>query len=156
MRTATGRRVDSMEMNDCIFCKLMSGELEVSMVYRDESCSAFMDIQPVNPGHVLVVPNRHAPYLADLLDEEGARMFSVARRLASALRASSMKCEGVNLLLADGEAAMQEVFHVHLHVFPRYRGDGFGLKFPPTYSRKPEREELNTVAEKIRSVLSVD
>jgi histidine triad (HIT) family protein len=143
-------------MNDCVFCKILSGELEVSMVYRDDICSAFMDIQPVNPGHVLVVPKRHAPYLADLLDEEGARMFRVARRLASALRASGIKCEGVNLLLADGEAAMQEVFHVHLHVFPRYRGDGFGLKFPPAYARKPEREELNTVAEKLRSVLRAE
>src|SRR5205085_2430131 len=133
-------------MSDCVFCELLSGKLESSNVYRDERCTAFMDIQPVNPGHVLVVPNRHAAHLADLKEEEGARMFRVAQRLAAALRLSGVRCEGVNLLLADGEAAMQEVFHVHLHVIPRYRGDGFGLKFPPTYSRKPERKELEAVA----------
>ena len=138
---------------DCIFCKLLADELEVSLVYRDEVCAAFMDIQPVNPGHLLVVPNRHAAYLADLQEEEGAQLFRVARRLAAALRRSGVKCEGVNFFLADGEAAMQEVFHVHLHVFPRYDGDGFGLKFSPSYFEKPERKELNKVAEKIRTVL---
>ena len=138
---------------DCIFCKILRGELEVSLIYRDEVCAAFMDIQPVNPGHLLVVPNRHAAYLADLKEEEGAQMFRVAQRLAAALRQSGVKSEGVNLFLADGAAAMQEVFHVHLHVFPRYDGDGFGLKFPPRYLQKPERKELNEVAEKIRDAL---
>ena len=141
------------EITDCVICKLLSGELEVSMVHRDDYCSAFMDIQPVNPGHVLVVPNRHAPYLADLRVEDGAQMFRVAQRLAAALRQSSIKCEGVNLFLADGEAAMQEVFHVHLHVLPRYQGDGFGLRFGPDYWNKPERQELDAVAQRIRKAL---
>ena len=138
---------------NCIFCKILTGELEISLVYRDEVCAAFMDIQPVNPGHLLVVPNRHAAYLADLKEEEGAQIFRVARRLAAALRNSGVKSEGVNFFLADGEAAMQDVFHVHLHVFPRYGGDGFGLKFPPGYFQRPERKELNEVAEKIRNAL---
>lgn len=136
---------------DCIFCKLLRGESEASFVYRDGSCAAFMDIQPVNPGHLLVVPNRHASYLADLNEEDGAQMFRVAQRLSAALRGSDVKCEGVNFFLADGEAAMQEVFHVHLHVLPRYVGDGFGLRFPPEYGRKPVRAELDALAEKIRS-----
>ena len=140
---------------DCIFCKILAGELEVSLVYRDEVCAAFMDIQPVNCGHLLVVPQRHAAYLADLKEEEGAQIFRVAQRLAAALRQSGVKCEGVNFFLADGEAAMQEVFHVHLHVFPRYDGDGFGLKFPPSYFQKPEREELDAVAEKVKRALGV-
>lgn len=136
---------------DCIFCKLLGGESEASFVYRDNSCAAFMDIQPVNPGHLLVVPNRHASYLSDLNEEDGAQMFRVAQRLSAALRESDVKCEGVNFFLADGEAAMQEVFHVHLHVFPRYAGDGFGLKLPPHYWQKPLRKELDAVAEKIRN-----
>ena len=143
-------------MNDCVFCKLLSGELEVSMVHQDPCCSAFMDIQPVNPGHVLVVPNRHAACLADLRAEEGAQIFRVAQRLAAALRRSGVNCEGVNFFLADGAAAMQEVFHVHLHVFPRYVGDGFGLKFPPTYAQKPARKELDAVAEKIKRALRAE
>jgi histidine triad (HIT) family protein len=112
-----------------------------------------MDIQPVNPGHLLVVPIRHAASLADLKEEEGAQMFRVAQRLAAALRQSGVKCEGVNLLLADGEAAMQEVFHMHLHVIPRHDGDGFGFKFPPRYFQKPERKELNKIAEQIGQAL---
>ena len=141
------------ERTDCVFCKILSGELEVSLVHQDDLCSAFMDIQPVNPGHLLVVPNRHASYVADLKADEGAQMFRVAQRLTAALRSSGVKCEGVNLFLADGEAAGQEVFHVHLHVFPRYPGDGFGLVFPPTYLQKPEREELNEIAEQVKKAL---
>ena len=141
------------ETVECVFCELLSGEREVSMVHQDDLCSAFMDIQPVNPGHVLVVPNRHAPYLAELYEEEGAQIFRVAQRLTAALRKSGVKCEGVNFFLADGEAAMQEVFHVHLHVFPRYAGDGFGLVFPSTYPQKPERKELNEIAEKVKNAL---
>ena len=138
---------------DCVFCGILSGESEVSLVYRDEVCAAFMDIQPVNPGHLLVVPNRHAAYLADLREEEGAQIFRVAQRLAAALRRSGVKCEGINFFLADGEAAMQEVFHFHLHIIPRYRGDGFGLKFAPGYFQKPARGELNEAAGNIRAAL---
>jgi histidine triad (HIT) family protein len=141
------------ETVDCVICKLLSGELEVSMVQQDDLCSAFMDIQPVNPGHVLVVPNRHAACLADLTEEEGAQTFRVAQRLTAALRRSGVRCEGVNFFLADGEAAGQEVFHVHLHIFPRYAGDGFGLTFPPAYSQKPQREELNKIGGRIRNAL---
>jgi histidine triad (HIT) family protein len=141
------------EIDNCIMCKLLSGQLEVSMVFQDDCCSALMDIQPVNPGHVLVVPNRHAPDLASLKAEEGAQIFRVARRLAAALRSGVVRCEGVNFFLADGEAAGQEVFHVHLHVFPRYVRDGFRLVLPPTYSQKTDRKDLDTLAEKIRSAL---
>jgi histidine triad (HIT) family protein len=138
---------------DCVICKLLSGELEVSMVHHDELCAAFMDIQPVNPGHMLVVPHTHAPYLADLQEEEGAQLFRVAHRLAGAVRKSGVKCEGVNFFLADGVAAGQEVFHVHLHVFPRFGGDGFKLVLPPGYSQRLKRSELNEIAEKVRKAL---
>lgn len=138
---------------DCLFCNLLTGELEASFVYRDDTCSAFLDIQPVNAGHLLIVPNRHASSLADLEPEEGAQMFRIAQQLSAALRKSGVTCEGVNFFLADGEAAMQEIFHVHLHVFPRYAGDGFGLRFAPTYYQKPERSELNRIAADIRNVL---
>ena len=140
-------------MSDCIFCEILSGKQPSSVVYQDDVCTALMDIQPVNPGHVLVIPNRHAAFLADLDEDTGAHMFRIAQRLAQALRGSGVKCEGVNLFLADGEAAMQEVFHVHLHVFPRFKGDGFGLTFSPAYFDKPDRSELDEVAEGIRNAL---
>ncbi|HPL28991.1 MAG TPA: HIT family protein [Anaerolineae bacterium] len=141
-------------MDDCIFCGIFAGRLPASMVYRDERCAAFMDIRPVTPGHLLVVPVRHAAYLAELDAEDGAQLFRVAQRLAAALRQSGVRCEGVNLFLADGEAAGQEVYHVHLHVLPRFRGDGFGLRFPPGYGHRPPRPELDEIAGRIKGVLS--
>jgi histidine triad (HIT) family protein len=123
------------------------------MIYRDDLCCAFVDIQPVNPGHVLVIPIQHADYLADLAEETGAHMFRIAQRVAAAIRSSGIACEGVNLFLADGEAAGQEVFHVHLHVFPRYEGDGFGLRMGPEYGNLPSRTELDAIAETLRQAL---
>jgi histidine triad (HIT) family protein len=140
-------------VSDCVFCQILAGRLPSSPISRDDLCTAFLDIQPVNPGHVLIVPNVHAPFLADLDQETGAHMFRVAQRLAQALRRSGVRCEGVNLLLADGAAAMQEVFHVHLHVLPRYAGDGFGFRFGPTYSQRPGRAELDATASQIRGVI---
>lgn len=138
-------------MTDCVFCRILAGDLPASFVYRDDRCAAFMDIQPVNAGHLLVVPVRHASFLADMDGAAATELMRVGHAAAAALRASELRCEGVNFFLADGEAAMQEVFHVHLHVIPRFRGDGFGLKFSPEYyTRRPPREELDQVAAAIR------
>lgn len=142
-------------MIDCIFCKILSGGGPVSVVYSDDLVVAFMDIQPVNLGHLLVVPRRHAPLMADVTPDEASAMMRVAQRATIALRASTLKCEGVNFFLADGEAAMQEVFHAHLHVFPRFRGDNFGLRFSPEYyTRRPPRQELDQHAAELRALLS--
>ncbi|MGZ8379939.1 MAG: HIT family protein [Gemmatirosa sp.] len=143
-------------MADCIFCRILAGEIPGTFVHRDDRCVAFMDIQPVNPGHLLVIPLAHAPHLADIDAETAGHLMTVAHRLAAALRASGLRCEGVNLFLADGAAAMQEVFHVHLHVFPRYRGDGFGLRFGPHYATRPPRDALEDAAARIRDVLVAD
>jgi histidine triad (HIT) family protein len=140
-------------MVDCVFCEIVAGRSPASVVYRDEACLGFVDIQPVNPGHVLVVPTAHATYLADLDSHVGAHMFAVAQRLAAAMRRSGPNGEGVNLFLADGEAAGQEVFHVHLHVFPRHRGDGFGFRFPPRYEERPMRAHLDAAALAISKTL---
>ena len=143
-------------MSDCIFCRILAGELPASFVYRDDRCAAFMDIQPVNAGHLLVVPVRHASCLADLDGASAAELMRVGHAAAAALRASELRCEGVNFFLADGEAAMQEVFHVHLHVFPRFRGDGFGLKFSPEYhTRRPSRDQLDQVAAALRPLVTL-
>ncbi len=140
-------------MESCIFCEMIDGQGEITFVYQDELVSAFMDIQPVNAGHILVVPNEHATNLADLPGETGAHLFQVAQRLAAALRSAGLRCEGVNFFLADGEAAGQEVFHVHLHVFPRYKDDGFGLTFSERYFTMPPRSALEEAALAIRQQL---
>jgi histidine triad (HIT) family protein len=141
-------------VSGCVFCRILAGELPASFVYRDETCAAFMDIQPVNPGHVLVIPNAHAARLAGLDAETGGQLFQIGQRVAAALYASGILCEGVNFFLADGEAAGQEVFHVHLHVFPRFEGDGFGLKLSPKYFQLPPRSELDQTAAQLRPHLA--
>ena len=144
-------------MSECVFCRIIEGALPSSMVYRDDVCCAFMDIQPVNPGHLLVVPREHSACLSKLNPETGSHLFAVAQRLAAALYSAGAgggpRCEGVNLFLADGSAAGQDVFHVHLHVIPRYAGDGFGFRFGPHYAHRPPRSELDGVAGAIRAAL---
>lgn len=139
---------------DCIFCRILAGELPGTFVHRGPRVAVFMDIQPINAGHLMVVPVEHAELLGDLSDDVAAEMFTVARKMAIALRSSGLPCEGVNLFLADGAAAMQEVPHVHLHVFPRFEGDGFGLRFSDRYFDKPARADLEAHAAKIREALA--
>lgn len=137
----------------CIFCDILAGKIGVTFVYRDDQVAAFMDIQPVNQGHVLVVPVRHATGLDDISADDGKAVFTVAQKITQGLKKSGIRCEGITLHLADGAAANQEVFHLHLHVIPRFAGDGFGLRFPAGYEQKPQRAELDTAAASIRRAL---
>jgi len=131
-----------------VFCGIVAGELPASVVYVDDEIMAFLDIRPVNPGHVLVIPRSHAAELSDLDPHIGGRMFQVAQDMTAAIRRSELRCDGVNLFLADGEAAGQEVFHSHLHVLPRYRGDKFRLE--PNWPPPPGRKELDRIAAQLR------
>lgn len=141
-------------MAECVFCKIVSGEFESSNIYEDEDMMAFMDIYPVNTGHVLIIPKKHIELISELDEKTSGKMFILAGKINNALRKSGIKLEGVNYFLADGEAAGQEVSHAHLHVFPRYKDDGFGLKFPEGYRKeKPNRNEFDQLAEKIKSKL---
>lgn len=137
----------------CVFCAIMQGQAPASLVYADDGVVSFMDTRPVNPGHVLVVPRRHVAVLADMEPALGSHLFEVGMRLAAALRQSGIRCEGVNLFLADGVAAGQEVLHVHLHILPRFRGDGFGFRFGPNYLNLPDRASLDGQAERIREAM---
>lgn len=141
-----------MSTSGCVFCDILEGRAEASFVYRDERCAVFMDIQPVNPGHVLVVPSTHAADLDEVDPDEWARVGELARRVAGSMR-GRMGIDAVNLILADGEAAGQEVFHTHLHVIPRRSGDGFGFRFPPEYRVLPDRARLQERADAIRAAL---
>ena len=137
-----------------VFSRILAGEADASFVYRDEQCAAFMDIRPINSGHVLVVPLEPASCLAELEESTAAHLMQVGHRIAAAIRRSTLRCEGINLLLADGEAAGQEVFHVHLHVIPRFRGDGFGLRHSPDNQRFHTRQALDQSAATIREALN--
>jgi diadenosine tetraphosphate (Ap4A) HIT family hydrolase len=136
-------------MDDCIFCKINAGDAPASIIYQDELVMSFLDINPVTPGHTLVIPRVHHPNLSSLDEVTGMHMFKITMRLASAIRNSGIRCEGINLFLADGEAAFQDVFHTHLHIIPRFEGDKF--KISADWGSHPERSELDRMAERIRN-----
>ncbi|HEX6547548.1 MAG TPA: HIT family protein [Candidatus Dormibacteraeota bacterium] len=141
-------------MADCVFCQIAARESPASFVYEDDAVIAFMDIQPVNPGHMLVAPRKHFELMGELDELTLARTWQVVSRLANALRRSGARCEGVNLLVADGEAAFQDVPHFHVHIIPRFAGDGFGLTFPAGYENMPPRSQLDAWAAAIRGVVA--
>ena len=136
-------------MSDCVFCDIIAGNLPASVVYEDKTVMAIMDISPVNPGHVIVIPKKHIPYMADMDEDTGAHLFRITMRMQKAIRRSGVRCEGINLFLADGEAAFQDVFHLHMHIIPRFKGDEF--KISADWSIKPAREELDGLAAQIRN-----
>lgn len=144
-------------MVECIFCRIVAGAAPASVVHRDELVSAFLDIRPVTPGHLLVVPNRHDVFTSDLPEATADRLFAVGRRLARALRSTNaIRAEGTNLFAADGEAAGQEVFHAHLHVIPRFSGDGFDIVAAAWHEPAPTRDQLDAAAARIRAAANAD
>ena len=130
---------------DCVFCQIIRGEAEASFVHQDDAIVAFMDIQPITQGHMLVVPREHVVLMKDVPDQVAMRAFRVARMLGVTSEAT-LGAGGVNLFVADGEVAFQDVPHFHIHVIPRYSKDGFGLTFPESYSHPPSRAQLHAIA----------
>ena len=130
---------------ECVFCQIIRGESEASFVHSDDEIVAFMDIQPITQGHMLIVPREHCVFMKDVPDQVAMRAFRVARMLASTSE-HVLAAGGVNLFVADGEVAFQDVPHFHIHVIPRYAGDGFGLTFPQTYETPPSRAQLHAIA----------
>jgi diadenosine tetraphosphate (Ap4A) HIT family hydrolase len=113
-----------------------------------------VDLCPINEGHLLIIPKIHASDMADIDPDTLAHMMRLAQRMNAALRKSSYKCEGVNLFLADGEAAGQEVFHCHLHVYPRFKGDGFGFRsVKGKHFIQQERARMDAVAQELQGLL---
>lgn len=134
---------DANTVADCPFCAIVDGELEASVVYEDDTAVAFLDHEPFTEGHTLVAPTAHAEHLSPLSESTGGHLFAVGMRVAAALRGSSIPTDGINFLLADGTAAGQEVFHVHLHVIPRTVDDGVDVRFDRS---QPDRDHLDAVA----------
>lgn len=139
-------------MAKTVFEKVISGELDGSFVYKDDICVAFMDLNPLNPGHVLVVPKEPIERLTSLDSAAASHLFKVAQKILKAIEGSSLKHEGANIFLSDGKVAGQEVPHVHLHVVPRFSDDGMTVSFGKLF-RKESREELNRVAAMISNNL---
>lgn len=107
----------------CVFCAIVAGDAPASVVFADDDLVAFLDIHPMRPGHTLVVPRAHAGHLAQVAAPVRARLWQRAGEIGNAMRASSLGCLDVNIVLNDGPAANQTVPHVHVHVIPRTRRD---------------------------------
>lgn len=132
-------------MSNCIFCKIIAGELPSSKVYEDKDVLAFLDIKPINPGHTLVIPKSHFESIHDTPDEIIAKISIVAKKIAGSIQ-RNLGAEGVNIGMNNGKAAGQIVFHAHVHVMPRYSKDSFKLWTGKDY-KTGERE---IVADKIK------
>ena len=129
----------------CIFCDLLNGAGEVSMCYEDSNSIAFMDIQPVNLGHLLVVPREHFETLNDVPPDLAMHLFDVALRLAPVVRRLN-GADDMNIVVNSGTAAGQNVFHYHVHLIPRKAGDGFDIPLPFPGSSMPDRTLLDAMA----------
>ena len=135
-------------MENCIFCKIIKGDIPAAKVYEDDHSFAFLDIKPVNPGHTLVIPKKHFENVHVMPDDLVGNVSIAAKKVADALLKVGAK--GVNIKMNNGVAAGQDVFHAHVHVMPRYGNDSFTHWVGKEY----DGNERELVAEKIRSNLS--
>ena len=157
--TKYGLRITLLPMSEhidepaefCVFCAILRGDLPANYVYEDDVVVSIMDINPVTPGHLLVLPREHRPDLVDLNDEIAALTMNVARQILQLRKRQGATNKGINLSLADGPDAGQEVAHAHIHVVPRYENDGFGLRV--NREAPPTREELEATANRVASAL---
>lgn len=140
-------------MADCIFCKIIDGEIPSIKVYEDEHVYAFMDIMPLSKGHTLLIPKQHREFVYDLTEQEAGTLFAAAPKIASALK-ETFQPVGMNLLNNNGARAGQSVFHFHLHFIPRYdETDGFGAKWV-TKEKQYSSEKIQELAEQVKQTLA--
>ncbi|MFK2825859.1 HIT family protein [Bacillus sp. B190/17] len=139
-------------MSDCIFCKIINGEIPSAKVYEDEEVYAFLDISQVTKGHTLVIPKKHKKNIFEFSPEEAGRLFQRVPAIAEALKAA-YKPDGLNILNNNGETAGQTVFHYHLHLIPRFgQDDGFHPVFK-THDSEYSSEDLQEIAKEIAAHL---
>ena len=134
-------------MNKCVFCKIAKGEIPADKIYEDDNFFAFLDINPVNPGHVLVVPKNHYENIYSAPDEILCDIGSLVKKISIAVK-QGVNADGINIIMNNESAAGQIVPHVHFHIIPRFSGDGLRHWIGKPYANK---EEVAKIAEKIRS-----
>lgn len=135
-------------MDNCIFCKILAGEIPSTTVYEDNDFKAILDVNPAARGHVIILPKRHAANIYELPDEDASKVMVVAKKIATAVR-DAFHCDGVNILQNNGEAAGQTVFHLHVHVIPRFEGDTVNIGWKP--GDMPE--DMDVIAKEIKDKL---
>ncbi len=140
--------MDPNENPNCIFCRIIGGDEMVSLIHEDDEIIAFLDIQPLYAGHVLVVPKQHYKNLFYVPEDLAARTFATARRILPGLRKAT-GCRAVNLFSPNGAHGGQDVFHFHLHLIPVPEGEPFPLQLPDPGAQVPSRSELDVMAARI-------
>ncbi|SER96298.1 histidine triad (HIT) family protein [Salisediminibacterium halotolerans] len=136
--------------SDCIFCKIVSGDIPGAKVYEDEHVLAFLDISQVTEGHTLVIPKNHQENIYDLTEDDASHVFQAVPKVARALK-QSFNISGLNMLNNNGEFAGQSVFHFHVHLLPRYdESDGFAAKWH-THADDYSAEKLQDIAKTIEA-----
>lgn len=128
-------------MENCIFCKIANGEIPAATLYEDENFRVILDLGPASKGHALILPKSHAANIYELSDEMAAKAMILAKKMATAMTAA-LKCDGFNIVQNNGECAGQTVFHFHMHLIPRYKGDGVGLTWTPGELNDEVRDEI--------------
>jgi histidine triad (HIT) family protein len=136
----------------CVFCRILEGHGDASVVFEDDRVVALLDLFPVHAGHTLVVPKLHVSDVRDCPPDLAGHLFAVSARLAPVI-ALVTGADGFNIWTAAGRAAGQTVFHLHLHVLPRFEGDGFGPRLPKSVTREATRLDLEAIAARIRGAL---
>lgn len=138
----------SVKMSDCIFCKIIAGEIPSTTVYEDDYTKAILDVNPAARGHVIVLPKAHAANIFEIDDDSLSKAMCVAKKIAAALKAA-YNCDGVNILQNNGEAAGQTVFHLHIHVIPRFEGDEVAMGWKPGAMPK----DMDKIADEIKAAI---
>jgi len=132
-------------MNDCLFCKIVAGDIPCEKIYEDEDTFAFLDIHPINRGHALVIPKIHAENIYDIPREDFCNLMETVRQLAPAVK-DAVNADGINIGMNNDGAAGQLVFHAHIHIIPRFVSDGHRHWHGTPY----QNGEIRMVAEAIR------
>ena len=132
-----------MKDNNCIFCKIANGEIPSKTVYEDDNFRVFLDLGPAAKGHALIVPKEHYANLYELPEDTAAGAMRLAKKIALQLK-DKLQCDGLNLVQNNGESAGQTVHHFHMHVIPRYEGDGQKIGWKPGEPAQEELEEIRT------------
>lgn len=137
-----------MSETNCIFCKIINGEIPSKTLYEDEEFKVIFDIAPASKGHVIILPKYHAANIFELPDEVAGKTFIMAKKVATVLK-QVLNCDGINILQNNGEEAGQTVFHLHVHVIPRFKNDQLGLTWKQGEADPKVLDEIIVQAKKM-------
>ena len=132
---------------NCIFCKIAGGEIPSTTVYEDEQFRVFLDLSPATKGHALIVPKQHYANIFEIDEAVLRDLIALAKKVATGMK-EALNCDGINIIQNNGPAAGQSVFHFHLHVIPRYEGDGQKMLWTPHESDPAEQKKLAEIISK--------